>query len=778
MKFLNGWSISIDKLPAYSAFKKPSYIDVDYHFFEKMYNSQLDVFTQNKKLLLFPILKSINPKTNTLDISYSQRYGLGRHYPKNSISPICISRDFKHTFFDHFNWIDLDMVKGHPTILYSIAQKNGLSLSSFETYLKNPDDIFNLLSAYYSSPDSTPLSNDNIKDIFNISIYGGGHNTWLKQMAEQNLEIATATPHPFVSSFIAECQMIIDIVYHSNAEIKNKVSGDLTDEYSIKTRVMSYFCGAIENDIIYTVYKLLEKRSIINANSCLLEYDGICFKKPDMDIDYDALLTDINDKILKETKMPIKMKWKPYNPIHVHTDAVLKEKNISLADDETEIESTTESANSANIETFDIVSTEFEKYHCKIGSKSIFVRNYNNRINLLNRNQLKTSYEHMIYQKETIRYEKGQPIVEYVEKNFINDWLINNPNQRCYDDIGCYPRGTICPPNCFNSWIPFDMELITEYTPNPEGRDFILNHIKILCNYEIPVYDYIIKWIAQMIQYPAVKSICPVFISKEGAGKSSLIRLFEKMFGGEKCIESADPMRDVWGQFNNRMANSFLVNLNELSKKDTVDSLGKIKSLITEPKLTINGKGVPSYDMDSYQRFVITTNSEEPIESKEDNRRLIIIRSSDDLIGNKEYFKKLYEYINNMNVVKTVFEYFFTSEDMKEFNKIEKPITEYQQELQTMSASPIELWLKHLTEENCDFDFIEKTSDECYGLFCEWLSSNNIEYHCNNIKFGVRLSRLSISKDSIKTIKRAKGNSRVFDIEKLKKYFGVGCLLV
>ena len=39
------------------------------------------------------------------------------------------------------------------------------------------------------------------------------------------------------------------------------------------------------------------------------------------------------------------------------------------------------------------------------------------------------------------------------------------------------------------------------------------------------------------------------------------------MMGSEKVFETPQPSRDIWGDFNGRMANTFLINLNELSKK-------------------------------------------------------------------------------------------------------------------------------------------------------------------------------------------------------------------
>jgi len=417
---------------------------------------------------------------------------------------------------------------------------------------------------------------------------------------------------------------------------------------------------------------------------------------------------------------------------------------------------------------FEKVSEEFEKIHCKIINKGIFIKELENDNIVLSKQHIKSSYEHLIYEK----YDKDNNVKQM---NFINDWLINNPNQRCFDNIEVYPNNDLCPSNCFNMWRKFAMENITNYEHNQEGLDCILNHIRVLCGNQDEVYIYFIKWIAQMIQYPEVKSICPTLISKEGAGKGTLMRLFERMLGNAKIFETTNPVRDVFGEFNNHMANSFLVNLNELSKKDTLESQGKIKGLITDPKITINNKGLNKFEVLSYHRFIITTNNEEPIVTKSDDRRNIIIRSSDEKCGDKDYFKKLYELLDDDNVVKTCFEYFKQIPDMKDFGSIHPPETEYHAQLKELSKSPIETWLEYFTQQNQDRDYIELKSQSIYEKFNDWSIDNGIEYKIDALKLMVRINRLNINGIEKKHTKN--GNFTKFDIDKMKKHFGIGCLL-
>jgi hypothetical protein len=417
-----------------------------------------------------------------------------------------------------------------------------------------------------------------------------------------------------------------------------------------------------------------------------------------------------------------------------------------------------------NIKSFKNVSVEFEKRHCKIIDKSIFLKENTDEVIVMSKPQLKTSYEHLIF--ETINDEG-----DIRQNNFIDAWLTSNPTQRCFDNIGIYPKKSLCPSNIFNMWRDFDMEFITDYKEKPDDLNKILNHIKILCGNDEVIMDYIIKWIAQMIQYPEVKSICPVFISKEGAGKGTLLKLFSKMLGGKKILETSKPKDEVWGQFNGLMANAFLVNLNELSKKDTMDAEGKIKTLMTDPTLNINNKGVNSFPINSYHRFIITTNKEEPINTSKDDRRKLIIRTSDEKIGDKIYFKDLHNILDDVDSVKTCYEYFKNIPDMDKFGELKIPETEYHNDLKSLNITPIEYWIKDLVLENLDKEVIEYSSQDCYDLFVQWCGETHNNYKCSKIQFCVRLKRLSI--DGIDSKHKKTGNSIEFDIKKLKPYFGI-----
>ena len=325
--FLKNWTIDISKVPLYSAFRGIFNIKLDYTLLRNIMTSNNPNFTDDRKKLLLPILNKINKQTSILEVEHNPRFGLGRFYPNDSISPICISRHIKHTLFHYLDWIDFDMIKGHPSMLYHIALLNNIQLPSFKYYLENFNAVVELLSTFYSVEDEIPISTDNIKELFSILVYGGGFSTWMRKLQENNIEISCQIKHEFIIAFTNECQDIMSIVYLHNPALVQKVKGELVDEYKIKQRTISYFCGTIENEILFLCYKTLLKHNIIKPKSYALEYDGICCKRPSNDINLDDVRIEINQTILSKTGLKIEMKWKDYSPIHIHND-IIDERNM------------------------------------------------------------------------------------------------------------------------------------------------------------------------------------------------------------------------------------------------------------------------------------------------------------------------------------------------------------------------------------------------------------------------------------------------------------------
>jgi hypothetical protein len=418
-----------------------------------------------------------------------------------------------------------------------------------------------------------------------------------------------------------------------------------------------------------------------------------------------------------------------------------------------------------NDELFFKKSKEFELTHCKIVEKNLYINETDEEYQIMNRETIKGAYEHLSCGKT----KEGKNI------SFIDKWLNVNPEIRKYTNMDIFPKESKCPKNIFNLWKPFRIINIPSKNIEEISEEvkILLKHIKILCNNDEVVYDYFIKWIAQIFQYPEVKTVCPTFISKEGAGKGTLLKLLKGLMGKKKVFETTDPLRDVFGNFNGLLKDAFLVNLNEIGLADMKKTMGKMKGLITDDVVTINEKNVKPYEIKTFHRFLITTNNEEPIVVTKDTRRNVIIRCSDELIGNKDYFNKINEIIENNDLLREFYDYLMNIKDMDKFNKLPLPVTEHQKNLSDLSIPVIEQFIKDWTIEN--FDNKERiksfTSNELYECFVEWREKNKIKYEINVLKLMVRLKNCNI-----KGITKKKTKIQyltVFNVDELINHFNI-----
>ena len=559
--------------------------------------------------------------------------------------------------------------------------------------------------------DEYKVTRDDAKHLFIILLFYGNFNTWIKDNGFDSSFVSL----PYINKLVNELATIGARLIVENPDIETIVK--TFKKKNIKGSVVSLILQHLEENILEIIYNKLGRPKI-----AILSFDGLAVDK-NLPVNLPELEAEITEKMGFEMKL------------------VFKAFDRAIEGD-IDPENTT------------YKYTEFEKNHfllidisqyCKIDS--------NNEHIFMTEHELITSYKHL-------------------PNNFINEWICDNPKIRKYDNVDIYPPPLVCPPNIYNMWSPFAMEKIIEYTEDKEGLEKVLNHIKILCNNEIPVYEYFIKWIGQMIQYPAIKTIFPTIISKQRAGKGTFTKLMEMMLGSYKYCETSTPGRDIWGHFNPLMANAFFVNLNELGKKDTKDAESQIKAIITDLHITINEKGITQKKIKSYHRVMGTTNNFNPLESTEDDGRNLIIRASDELIGNKPYFDEMHELIGDVNVIKTCFEYFKAIPNLDKFHHMPIPKTEHQNDLKELSISKPEQWVKNMTINHTIVEnevVLQLSSYDLLLKFNAWTVTNLIKYDTTALKLAINLKSLRIN--GISTVKTRTGNFTTFDFIKLRAYF-------
>lgn len=603
---------------------------------------------------------------------------------------------------------DLDMKNCQPTILKYLCEKHNLACPALTDYIINRQQIFKSYGKEFVK--------ETVLKIMNSEYEKKIDNEFLNKLDKELFMIR------FKLISLNEHEKIIS---HIDTQEKNYAGKALNV-------ILCDYEARILEDIIYCLtncgYKVITRM----FDGCLIDGDH-----------YN------DDELLAKVECYINTKYENLNmglTYKEHDDTIKYNFDFNIFDD---------------------VCQDFEKTHCKIINRACFVKITKNEITYMGINEIRVAYSHL--KCLTLDTSLNNPKLK--QKNFINEW-IDYEHIRKYDDVDIYPPPLQCPENILNLWVPFKgHELMKNYEHTQTELEYILNHIKGLCNDEETIYDYFIRWMAHMIQNPAQKSIAITLISEEGAGKGTLNILIEKMLGKSKILQTADPKQYVFGKFNSLMASSFFVNLNEVSLKDSQECEGKLKELITDGKLNINEKGKKEYTIQSYHRWLITTNNDLGLSKTHQNdRRNLIIRSSDKFIGNRDHFNYLYKILDNDNVIASMFDYFFNKVDLTNFNVNDKPCTEYQEALCEISVNPVELFVKDMLMDTND-EFIKLSAKECFDEYKCFCKDNNYEYVGSQVKFGLKLKILNINGFSNKHTK--KGQMYVFNVDECKKHFNI-----
>ena len=663
----------------------------------------------------------------------------GRLYCGNSIQGLSkIIRGFLCK-----DWTDIDMKNAHPTIAKYLCKKNNIECPNLSYYIENRNQICERFGE-------------------------DGKVIFLKALNDDKLN--RKVKDEFFKAFDKECKMIQSKI-NAIPEYKHIVDTTPLDKaYNWNGSAFNRIMCVYENKILQEVITVLNSQDItIGA----LMFDGLMIY-PFYDQDSCKLIDWYRcDMLLRDIERRVNMVFQGLDMVF---DYKRHDETIKMPEYQEEYD-----AEADNDDCYESVKKEFEENHAKIVEKALFlIEKGDGEIVLLQAPKFKTAYEDIKY----MDYSGEKP----VQKEFICRWF-KDEFKRSYDDMGVYPPPLICPKNIYNMWKPFEISKYTEeYIKDEVGLQKFLNHIKILSGNDENVAKYIVMWFAQMFQFPATKTVAPTFISEEGAGKGTLLELIGSMMGTKKILVTTQPSRDVWGEFNSLMCNSFLVNLNEMCKKESMESEGKIKGLITDKPIVINKKGIDGYSIDSYHRFIITTNSEDPIKTKKGDRRNIIIRSSDEKAEktpeNMAYFNDLRESFAKIDTMRTIYDYLMEIKGMDKFSSIIPPTTSYQNDMKEASRNPYDMWVEDMIRnykiyvnknENGEFEKdIKLYGASQLSLFNEWRSKNGIQFDTNTIKMALGIKRMNI-KGITCGVSGMKGNSTHYNIELLQKHYLIGC---
>jgi hypothetical protein len=416
---------------------------------------------------------------------------------------------------------------------------------------------------------------------------------------------------------------------------------------------------------------------------------------------------------------------------------------------------------------YEFLKEEFEKKCFKLMNPTVYCEILDDDVLLMrNKTNFTDAYNHKYYIKEEIKSKSGDAI-EFETKSykFITKW-INDENIKIYDKIDFLPKMEVKEGvyNCFNG---FRCEKIKIEPTDLKFEDTkIYEHIKNLCNNDKPTIDYFIKTLAMKVQQPSkIMGTSIIFKSDEGCGKDSFFNFFGNKILGSKYLLNEDKIDKIFGHFNPLIENKLLVCINETSGTDTFTRMNCIKNAITREVNIIEKKGLDPYESRNCALFVFFTNNEVSMKIDNNERRFICIQCNNSIARDKIYFDALYKEFGN-DIYAILFYDYLMNYDLSTFDFInDRPITDY---YKLLKEHNIPVFLKFVENEYNKYSTNknEKSYDDLFVNFNNYLREGNFRFEVNRIKFGCDMKKYNF----IEKKRMNKGYIYEIDFNKFKNY--------
>ena len=273
----------------------------------------------------------------------------------------------------------------------------------------------------------------------------------------------------------------------------------------------------------------------------------------------------------------------------------------------------------------------------------------------------------------------------------------------------------------------------------------MFEHMRSLVNYNESHFNYMLNWLAQLVQFPHIlPHTTLIFISEEGVGKD-LFGDFISNTINEKYCHNTEKLELLCGKFDTVLGGKLLMIVNETNPVESRERIENIKFLTTAKQVTIEGKHKDPVKCTNYCRFMFFSNRLFAFPIEEGSRRPVLFKSSDkylkENIGaqkNKEYFTQLATIYSDVRYQKAFLK-FLQSRDISNFapNDFEK--SELHKTLEENSVSPLVGFLAKIVQCHDKEKKYRLKTTEALKCFNDYMKELNSKFDFTQTKFNVQL---------------------------------------
>jgi hypothetical protein len=701
-------------------------------------------------------------------VNYRQNDGKGRFCAVGSLSLQVIPREIRHTIAKEY-YIDVDMSNAHPVILQWLCKKNRYLCPQLDNYILNREECLKKVDK----------DRDKAKQIY-LALTNGGNKDF------NNLKTPCIELERYKNEMIRLHQFFAGENYNDYEKVKEKRKKNNKD-YNHEASYMNTLLCDTENMLLMEMWEYFG-----SPENCVLCFDGIMLRNnKEYDIEgckkhiidkYDMPLFDLRCKSMDEGFDMSNKKIKKYNDtsFQYFTDYrklvnkevyqeevdewvnntlklilnggkmffITKNKNIIRHDDgRVEHRDTWTPRKIKEIE-------ETLKPNCNIINPFYDYDFYSRYMRMTNKEKsmLKLSKEELHKKIKKFAYTTLGITKTKTNEGYLS-YIMDNLHIKSYDKTDFCPKLGILNDNdddhTFNLFEPYPMEIIDEYKEVDFEKSLLYTHLKKdFFNNDEGELNHFLDHVADIIQDPArIKGTSHLFYSKQGCGKGLLVKFMCRLLGMSNVLTITDTEKYFEKNFNINNANKLLKVFEEVSEKGSAyKNHNRLKGEQTSSEERIEPKGIDAYTNKHCARYWYLTNNENSLYIENDDRRHTLHRISSEHQNNYEYFKPIWNEIENIDFLKSAFE-FFRNRKYEDKNVRNAYTTNYKKEQKNINLPSGIKFILHFVKkrfkkiEDVTHRIKSSTLKQSYKRFCE---SKGSRYHLNTLN--TQIKKIGIQK--------------------------------
>jgi Family of unknown function (DUF5906) len=221
----------------------------------------------------------------------------------------------------------------------------------------------------------------------------------------------------------------------------------------------------------------------------------------------------------------------------------------------------------------------------------------------------------------------------------LGQWWLSHRDRLQFRGVVFRPGGPKVVSGCLNLWRGWGVEA------KPGNWRLIRDHIEdVIAGGNGEFAEYVLRWIAWSIQNPAAQAeVALVLIGEKGAGKGTLVRCLQRIFGAHAF--QVTTREHVIDKFNGHLQDCILFIVDEAYWGGDKRCVGRLQGMITEPTLSIERKGLDVIEVPNYLHVVMLAEPGWVIPAGRFERRYAALEVSTGWRGDHAYFSALHRQI-------------------------------------------------------------------------------------------------------------------------------------